>query len=328
MVSTLALSLLAGAFVITLLIELLILRLSRRLNLVALPNARSSHDTPTPSIGGLAIVLVVCGYLAYGHLLHNAPGAEVLVAGAMLSMVGLWDDLQELGSATRFVCQVLAVAALLTLMDLDWSPIWMAGVGFLILWHINLYNFMDGIDGIAGAQTLVYCIGVVLIGAGAAEWMGALVWVLMGATLGFLAVNWPPAKIFMGDVGSLFLGLLLSWLVITLDRDQVVPFTASLILLAGFWFDASYTLVIRVLTGQKFMQAHRSHLYQQVAARIGHRRTTMTFVAFVVIWLMPLSALSLRSPEWVPVWIAIAVTPLALSAVILKAGLTANQCRE
>jgi Fuc2NAc and GlcNAc transferase len=104
-----------------------------------------------------------------------------------------------------------------------------------------------------------------------------------------------------------------------------VPFTASIILLAGFWFDATYTLGLRLLTGQKFTQAHRSHLYQQVAAKIGHHYTTMAFLGFGIFWLLPFSALTVRMPEWTLVWLAIAIAPLAVAAVVFKAGLTLNE---
>ena len=164
MVSALALSLLAGAFAATLLIEYFILRLSRRMNLVAIPNERSFHRTPTPTIGGLAIVSVVFGYLGYGYLIADAPVAGILISGALLAVVGLWDDLKELGPGIRFASHVIAVIVLLAFMELDWHPLLMLVVGLLILWHINLYNFMDGIDGIAGAQALLFCVGTVLIG--------------------------------------------------------------------------------------------------------------------------------------------------------------------
>jgi Fuc2NAc and GlcNAc transferase len=147
-----------------------------------------------------------------------------------------------------------------------------------------------------------------------------LLWAVSGASLGFLAFNWPPAKIFMGDVGALVLGLLLGAAVIALDQSAELPFIASIILLTGFWFDASYTLCVRMLTGQAFTQAHRSHLYQRLSDRLGHLGATAAFAALGVAWLLPLAWLSVWQPEWRVVLLLAAPVPYLAGALALKAG--------
>jgi Fuc2NAc and GlcNAc transferase len=191
----------------------------------------------------------------------------------------------------------------------------------VVLWIVNLYNFMDGIDGIAASQCVVFCAGVLLIGHPAA-FVGEFLWILLGATVGFLWFNRPPARIFMGDVGVGFLGLLVGVIGLTLDARHQMPLIASMILLAGFWFDATYTLCVRIATGQQFASAHRSHLYQRCAARFGHGRTTSMFVVFAIVWLMPLAWLCVRVPRWGFAWLAVAVAPLAVAAVRVRAGLS------
>ena len=328
MVPSFAITLLLSSFVVAIVLEALVLNAAHRLQIYAQPNSRSFHEDPIPGIGGIAIVVPVCGYLAYS-IWFSATGSEsvngVLAGGIVLAVVGLLDDLMELGSAFRFACQLFAVALLFYFMGLDWSLPLIGVVGFILLWHINLFNFMDGIDGIAGVQVMVFCAGSLLLGIGAHTWVSELHWVLLGATLGFLAFNWYPAKIFMGDVGSLFLGLVLGALVIEIARIDPVPLVASLILLAGFLFDASYTLCVRMLTRQRFMEAHRSHLYQQLAARIGHLLTTLGFAVFGLIWLLPLAALSLNFPGLNLVWIGAAIAPLFGLAIWFRAGIAAGR---
>jgi Fuc2NAc and GlcNAc transferase len=179
---------------------------------------------------------------------------------------------------------------------------------------------MDGIDGIAAVQTLLYCVGVLLLAQGVEGEWGLLLWTISGATVGFLAFNWPPAKIFMGDVGALVLGLVLGTVVVALDQTGEVPFVASIILLSGFWFDASYTLCVRILTGQAFTQAHRSHLYQRLSDRLGHLGATSAFAALGMFWLLPLAWLSVRQPEWALACLLVAPVPYLGGALALKAG--------
>jgi len=265
------------------------------------------------------------------------PAALGLFMGAaLMAVVGLWDDLRPLGKRVRFGTQ--SVSALMVVWGLQlqidplasqfvdvWEqawPVWiMVAALFALLWHINLYNFMDGIDGIAGAQCLLLCVGVQLLAGGMSGWAGELAWVGAGASLGFLLFNWPPAKIFMGDVGSGFLGLVSAYLVIAAYLDDGVPLIASMILLAGFWFDASYTLCVRMLTGQTFMEAHRSHLYQKLAARKGHLWTTGLFVLFGCFYLCPLAWLSAESPRYGWAFLVVALLPLALAARRYDAGI-------
>ena len=220
---------------ITLVLEWIVLRLANRPHLLAEVNARSSHDTPTPTMGGVVIWAVGLTYL----LLADAGPIHWLVGAlTVMGLVGLWDDLRPLSARLRLFVQLCAATAVVWWLDtsLPWPILLLMIVG--IGWFTNLFNFMDGIDGIAAAQCLTFCVSAQLLVGGVPGWMGELLWVTAASTLGFLAFNWPPAKIFMGDVGSGYLGLLIAIFVLYLWHSGQLLFIASLILLAGFWFDA------------------------------------------------------------------------------------------
>ncbi len=309
------------AFLASVCLTAVLVRLAQRLALLAHPNDRSSHRAATPTLGGLAIVVpLLAALLAMALTDGDRFIAGLLGAVVLLAVIGFLDDVRELSAAFRFFCQMVAVVWALHGLDLETGLLWQGLIALLLLWHVNLFNFMDGIDGIAGVQTLVFCTGVFLLAGGVDGEAGLLVWVLSGASLGFLAFNWPPARIFMGDVGSLVLGLVIGVLVIVLHGTGQVPCAASIILLTGFWFDASYTLCVRMLTGQPFTQAHRSHLYQRLSDRLGHLGTTSLFAAMGALWLFPLAWLSIRYPDRQAVWVAMAVLPYLAGAVVFRAG--------
>jgi Fuc2NAc and GlcNAc transferase len=299
-----------------------LLALVRRPDLLAAPNARSSHARPTPTMGGAVMVVIV---LAYFVTLTNADaqlgwGWTACLAG--VALIGLWDDLSDLSARVRISVHIACAVGLLVVMDLHASaPVWQfVLLAFALVWMINLYNFMDGIDGYAGVQCLLFCVGAQIVGLGVPGWSGDLMWLLAGAALAFLGFNWPPARIFMGDVSSGFLGLLLGGLALHFWQVNSVPLVASLILLAVFWFDATYTLCVRILTGQEFTQAHRQHLYQQLAGRRGHLWMTGVFIAYAAVWLVPLAVSTVTFPEYQYLALLLAVLPIAAACVRFGAG--------
>ena len=325
MVQTDAVALLVGSFVLALALVALVAKLADRMALLAEPNERSSHQVAKPTIGGIAIVIPALGCLATAALQGEGIALGVLLGGAGLALLGLLDDLLDLGAGVRFFCQILAVIVVVYSLSLEFSVLMLAAVGFVLLWQVNLFNFMDGIDGIAATQVLIFGIGTQILGGGVSGWAGELELVLIGSTLGFLAFNWPPARIFMGDVGSLFLGLVTGVLAIELADSGRVPLVASIVLLTGFWFDATYTLCVRMVTQQKFTQAHRSHLYQRLTDRIGHLRTTLLFAAMGFGWLLTLARLAIEYPDWSLLIVLLAVLPYLTGAIVLRAGLPASR---
>ncbi|TVR97236.1 MAG: glycosyltransferase family 4 protein [Rhodospirillales bacterium] len=267
------------------------------------PNARSSHAVATPRGGGLAVVPVVLAAwlaVALGVVPTHREAVFVCTAAAVLAAVSWMDDLRGLSAAFRLGTQAAAVALVLAAAPLPgpvfagWlpAPLDVAAAGLLWLWFINLFNFMDGIDGIAGVETATLGLGVAVVAAIAGLGLGLPLFglVMAAAALGFLVWNWPPARLFLGDVGSIPLGFLLGWLLLHLAASgQPV---AALILPLYYLADASITLARRTMRGARPWQAHREHFYQRaVQAGVGHGWVVRRVLAVNMI-LMALAALA------------------------------------
>jgi UDP-N-acetylmuramyl pentapeptide phosphotransferase/UDP-N-acetylglucosamine-1-phosphate transferase len=269
----------AGALVVAALSSaalLVLLRPLLRRHALAQPNARSSHREPTPQGGGIGVIvatlLVTVG--GVGVLGETSAAAmevlTVLAASAFIAVVGGIDDLRPMSIAPRLILQVLAITAVIAVMPSEprlvpLVPGWAERLGVLIawLWFVNLVNFMDGIDWMTMAEVVPLCAGVVLLGwlAGIPPPAIILALALMGAMLGFAPFNKPVAKLFLGDVGSLPIGLLLGWLLLQLARGGEPA--AALLLPLYYLADASVTLIRRIAAREPFWQAHRSHFYQR-----------------------------------------------------------------
>lgn len=244
------------------------------------PNERSLHQTPVPRGGGVAVVgaialawllLMVAGLLAWG--------LSVVLLGALLLAAVSWrDDRRGLPPATRLAVQCVAVGLVLAMVALLAAPMllhqWLpwefgaAAAALIWLWFINLFNFMDGIDGIAGSEAAAIGIGLVLfatIGGGRDFSLAALAAPVAAAAIGFLVWNWAPARIFLGDVGSVPLGYLLGFLLLGVAADG--HWKIALILPLYFLADATLTLFRRLLRGERVWRPHREHLYQRAVQR-------------------------------------------------------------
>lgn len=267
---------------------LLIRHLTRR-QVLDRPNERSSHSVPTPRGGGIAVLLaIVLGWLLDGLMRGSLGLADlaILVAAAGLSLVCFLDDLRGLPALPRFLAQVLAILPGLWLaaergglfagslpMGLD-----LFLTGFIWLWFINLFNFMDGIDGITGIEMAALGIGLAglsVSGQIPVSLLGPAL-AVTAAALGFLVWNWQPARIFMGDVGSIPAGYLIGWLLLSAahgDQATESAWVFALVLPAYYLADASLTLIRRLLKGENVLRAHRQHFYQRAVIRgLGHGR--------------------------------------------------------
>ena len=263
-----------------------------------IPNSRSSHKLPTPRGGGLAIAvssltaIAACGWLGW----VPARFAIGLVGGgALIAVVGLLDDRRSVPAAVRIAVQATAagwalywlggmpkIAILSGSWVIGWAGTVLAVLG--LVWATNLYNFMDGIDGIAGAEAVsVGLIGGLLLLLGHQPGLATIAFTVAAASGGFLVWNWSPAKIFMGDGGAGLLGFLFGALAVASENAHAVPAITWVLLLGVFVFDATVTLARRVLRGDRWYRAHRSHAYQRaVQAGWSHRRVTTAVVAINV----------------------------------------------
>lgn len=265
------------------------LRYAIRRDILDHPNERSSHVRPTPRGGGVGIVATVEGLLIVAALAGLVPLrllAAVGGGGALVAAVGWIDDQRGLSARSRasihFVAAVWAVAWLhgAPIISLG-THVWHAGpLGAIlavigIVWATNLFNFMDGIDGIAGSEAVVTgLVAAIMLNAVAPDL--AIVFMLVaGASAGFLRWNWMPARIFMGDAGSGFLGFVLAVLALAAQNAQALALPLSLVLYGAFVVDATTTLLRRVLAGERWYGAHRSHAYQR-AVQAGASHATVT----------------------------------------------------
>ena len=300
------------------------------------PNHRSSHHVPTPRGGGVAFIVVflavISWQMAMGALVPSLYSA-LFGAGTLVALLGIMDDHGDLSAKVRllghFIASVFALYCLGGMPALSFFG-WTLPAGcwlnilavFYLVWLLNLYNFMDGIDGLAGLEVLTVTMGGVFLYVLIDHQQDISVpLVLAAAVAGFLWWNLPPARIFMGDAGSGFLGLVLG--IFSIQAAMVRPqlFASWLILLGVFIVDATTTLVCRLCQGHPIDEAHREHAYQHAAAHYGsHLKVTLGVAMVNLLWLLPMAVVV--GLQWIPAGLGVIVAylPLMCLAMIFKAG--------
>ena len=300
-----------GVFVASLVGTRLVLRVLRDRAILDHPNERSSHSMPTPKGAGIAIIpcIFVFWWVAAWGTDSLAATMTMTAAATVLAGVSWMDDLSGLNPGWRLGAQVLAVVFVLSS---PYSELFFPGpvlgglvpagidivlAGLLWVWFINLFNFMDGIDGIAGVEAACIGIGVALVSvaAGLSNVFGVFGVVIGAASLGFLIWNWHPAKIFLGDIGSVPLGFMLGGLLLWLAASG--QWAAALILPLYYLADATITLLKRLIRGEKVWQAHRQHFYQQALTHGLEHDHVVRHVLFVDLVLIALAVAAARG--WV-----------------------------
>lgn len=303
-----------------------------------IPNARSSHTRPTPRGGGLLIVVVSTLGFAIAWMLRPAswpPAALIvyLIGAWLIAGVSWLDDLRSVPNRVRFAAHSLGALfvllgfgywdvvelPLIGVLSLGWSGLVLAF--FWIVGLTNAYNFMDGIDGIAGGQAVVAGAGWAVLG-----WLvnqplvGVIGLLLAAASLGFLGHNWPPARIFMGDVGSAFLGYTFAVIPVIAAQHNPRLFLAGVLLVWPFVFDAAFTFIRRLRNGENVFAAHRSHLYQRlVIAGFSHRFVSLLYIALAAIGTLLAVGWTLEITTTGPaIMITIPSLCLALSALVVR----------
>lgn len=322
---------------VSLLLTAVLRQYALRRSIIDIPNARSSHTVPTPRGGGIAIVLTFVFslfVLAFLQRVSMAECAALLGAGLMIAVIGFMDDHGHIAARWRLLGHFVAAA---------WALFWMQGLpsitvfGFslslgwfghllgalYLVWMLNLYNFMDGIDGIASLEAICACVGLSLLYVFSDH--ETLIWsplLLAMAVVGFLYWNFPPARIFMGDAGSGFLGIVLGVFSIQAAWVGSEFFFAWLIMLGVFVVDATFTLGRRLARGDKVYEAHRSHAYQFASRQFGrHLPVTVSIGVINVVWLFPLALCVTLLGLDGALGVVIAYLPLLLLGIKYKAGM-------
>ena len=304
--------------------------------IVDIPNSRSSHTEDTPRGGGLAVVLVFSLCLLFPSVNDQLP-LSLLVAlfsGVWVALVGFCDDHSHIPARWRLLVHFAAAV---------WALFWLGGMPpvaafggvfylgwlghllavFYFVWLLNLYNFMDGIDGIAGIEAVTVCLGGALVYTFVfPDGEGWVLPVLLATSVaGFLFWNYPRAKIFMGDVGSGFIGFMLGILSIYAACLSFILFWCWLILLGVFVVDATVTLFRRILRGEKFYEPHRNHAYQYASRKHGAHWPVSTAVAIInILWLLPIALLVAVGQLGGVVGVVVGYGPLIWLAFRYKAG--------
>lgn len=320
---------LAGSFALSWLLTGRVLAYLRHKAILDHPNDRSSHSIPTPRGGGWGVMLTLLpAWTLIAATADDPLRALPILAGTVALMAVSWmDDRRGLGPAPRFLAQIAAVAAGLSALPGDglvfqgllpfWADRLVAAIGWL--WFVNLFNFMDGIDGLAGGEAASIGAGLALVASlGALDPALALYGLAAaGAALGFLMWNWHPAKLFMGDVGSVPLGFTLGWLLLVLAASGL--WVAALLIPAYFLADATFTLLRRLAEGKKVWQAHREHFYQKATQRGRNHAQVVRLVLALNAALLLLAVASLAL-GWT-------VLPAGAAAVVLLLALLARPVR-
>lgn len=323
-------------FILTLLFTGYMRHYALKKNIIDNPNERSSHSVPTPRGGGVAVVgsyLLALAVLIYSQQLTVHIGLTLIVAGFVIALLGFLDDYGHINSMLRLAVHFfVAIGVIISLGGFSEVTAFNGmQLGFLaniiavlfLVWLLNLYNFMDGINGIASVEAITTTIGMAILYFILSTSLNSeLLWLLAACVFGFLLWNFPKAKIFMGDACSGFLGLTLGILALIALKENLALFCAWIICLGVFVVDATYTLIKRVLSGYKMYDAHRSHSYQILSRKWGnHTPVTLAVAAVNLFWLFPIAYITTTQlwayPEMA---VLIAYLPLILIAIKLRAG--------
>lgn len=315
---------------------------AEKVGLISDPTHRSSHTIPTPHGGGVGIAAAVVLSFPVLEVFFNSSvvggywwlGLGVCLAGAVVSFV---DDFRHVPAGIRLLVHLgLCCSVVYNLHPLAEANFYFFEIGGLflsvlvclvLLWWVNLYNFMDGIDGLAATQSIYMLLcgaGIVVLRLPAFSsepvfWLSLSV---AASTFGFLLLNWPPAKVFMGDVGSVLLAMVIAFVTLYTIKAGWAGYHTWLILGASFITDASYMLFLRVLRREKLHVPHRNHAYQRLSrCWKGHRPVTVFFLLVNVFWLTPLALLTLYYPIYCSLIVLVAYLPLLAGCIYAQKNL-------
>lgn len=324
-------------FFSSLLCTLYLKKYALRHNVIDIPNNRSSHSIPTPRGGGVSIVITFLLSLIVFNYVQEADNlilSSLFICGVIVSFIGFIDDHGHVDAKWRLLIHFSAAAVLVYVVnglpvlnifgfETDFGSLGYVLPVIAIIWILNLFNFMDGIDGIAGVEaiTSTFFAGLFLSIISPDSSFITLLWLLSASVGGFLFLNFPPAKIFMGDAGSGFLGFMLAAFTLISSKVDQNMLWVWLILLGVFIVDSTYTMCRRLVRGEKVYEAHCSHAYQFASRKHGsHLKVTLSVLIINIFWLAPLAYLTINKTLNGATALCIAYFPLIILAIKYNAG--------
>jgi len=327
----------AAAFLASFIGTGMLRRYALRNNLLDVPNSRSSHQSPTPRGGGAAIVVAffISTYLLVALRAIDSRFVSALwIGGGLIALIGIIDDRKPQSARRRLIVHVVAAAAVVHLVGEValqgpkgglLAELWLFRVIAVValVWVSNLFNFMDGIDGIAGTEAIFVMTSAAWLNShfGKDAGLTSAMLCLAAAGVGFVLWNWPRAKIFMGDVGSGFLGFVIGVFGLYTSWNGGLHLIVWIILGGVFLTDSTVTLLRRMLRRERWTEAHRMHAYQHAARRWNaHWPVTTAVAAINVVWLLPFAFLAIIRPSLELLWLIIAIGPLVALALMVGAG--------
>lgn len=325
------------AFVLSVSLTPLVRRFALAQQMLDHPNVRSSHSKPIPRGGGIAIVAAsTIAFVTLGIFgAVDSPVVWALTGGGLaIALIGYADDRRSIPIRVRIAVHFAAAIWAIYCVG-EPSLVRIGGAIFAsstinkalaaigVVWVLNLFNFMDGVDGIAASEAAFVAVGgsIACTIGGTSTGLATASLAFAAANVGFLIWNWPPAKIFMGDVGSGYLGYCIAVFGLASTRESPAALSVWLILGGVFFLDATITLARRILRGDRFQNAHRSHAYQWLARGWGsHQRVTLAAITVNVFWLFPFAMLALNYPMWDAWFLVASLIPLAVAFVVAGSG--------
>jgi Fuc2NAc and GlcNAc transferase len=312
-------------FFLSVIILHLLTKIAKYVGLVDIPVERSLHTKPTPRGGGIALVLVII--LANLNILKICP--EFILSGLLIAIIGLKDDIKPMRALPKLITQFIVVALIIFLLPIQnpikGIPVYLIKIilFFSGVWFINIYNFMDGIDGLAGGYTNTAAVGFLFCIKGnllVEDWNIIIYTQLIYISLSFLIFNWYPAKIFMGDTGSTFIGFTFFSLGCRgLLYGNYIMYS-FIIIMSFFWIDATLTLTKRLIKGKNILRAHKEHAFQKAAAIFGHWKVTLFIIFITLFWLNPMAKLAVNNINYAPLITLISVIPILFCILLFKPG--------
>ena len=292
--------------------------------IIANPNNRSLHKQFIPSGGGIvfsSIYVLLIGILGFFEILRFEMLMVFGLGAFSAALFGFVDDLYDINALVKLFIQFSLSVWVLVWFDiggldiLSWLPFWLSWFlsCFLLIWIMNLYNFMDGVDGMAASGTIFACVAliIVLIITSGFSNLVILLSLLLFTSLGFVLYNWPPANIFMGDSGSVFLGSFFGALIVISLIDGGISFWPWLIVFSYFIGDTHTTILMRLALSKNWYKPHRSHAYQNLARILdSHIKVTSGVQMYNIFYILPLTVFSVLQPGWAPFLAILALTPV------------------